>query len=91
MKPNEKTSSMQERKVILSKLIPRWIAVWGLIAIALHLATGFLQLFGSTSAFSSLQDILNLPIFLQEMVMAVWLIVKGFNPSAIAALSAKQI
>ena len=26
----------------------------------------------------------------QEMVMAVWLIVKGFNPSAIAALSAKR-
>jgi hypothetical protein len=25
----------------------------------------------------------------QEMVMAVWLIVKGFNPSAIAALPAR--
>jgi len=25
----------------------------------------------------------------QEMDMAVWLIVKGFNPAAIAALSAK--
>jgi hypothetical protein len=25
----------------------------------------------------------------QEMVMGIWLIVKGFNPSAIAALSAK--
>jgi hypothetical protein len=33
---------------------------------------------------SALQMATNLPIFLQEMVMAVWLIVKGFNASAIA-------
>ena len=29
------------------------------------------------------------PLAIQEMVFAVWMIVKGFNPSAIAALSAK--
>ena len=33
--------------------------------------------------------ILLMPLALQEMVMAIWLIVKGFNPSAIASLSAK--
>jgi hypothetical protein len=38
--------------------------------------------------FSAAVDIINLPIFVQEMVMAVWLIVKGFNPSALA--TAKQ-
>ncbi len=68
-----------------SKLIPRWISVWGFIAILLHLVTGFLILFHLMSPFSTINTIMNLPIFLQEMVMAVWLIVKGFNSSAVKA------
>jgi hypothetical protein len=72
-----------------SNLIPRWISVWGFIAITMHLATGFLIIFHLMSPFSTINMIVNFPIFLQEMVMAVWLIVKGFNPSAIASLSAK--
>jgi hypothetical protein len=72
-----------------SKLIPRWISGWGLIAAILWLATTLLDLFGIISAWSTIQVVLALPIGLQEMVMAVWLIVKGFNPSAVASLSAK--
>ena len=72
-----------------SKLIPRWLSVWGIFAILLHLITGFLILFGLQSDFSTSNFIMNFPIFLQEMVMAVWLIVKGFNPSTIASGSAK--
>jgi hypothetical protein len=64
-----------------SKLIPRWLSVWGLIAITLHLITGLLIIFGLQNDFSKLNVAMNFPIFLQEMVMAVWLIVKGFNPS----------
>ncbi len=63
-----------------SRLIPRWLSVWGIIAVLVHLATsGLLNLFHLIDPTSPLQMILNFPIFLQEMVMAVWLIAKGFN------------
>jgi hypothetical protein len=41
--------------------------------------------FNLTDPMSPIEFIGNYPIFSQEMVMAVWLIVKGFNPSAIAS------
>jgi hypothetical protein len=72
-----------------SKLIPRWLSGWGLIAAILWIAVTLLDLFGIISAWSTVQVVLALPIGLQEMVMAVWLIVKGFNQPAIASLSAK--
>jgi hypothetical protein len=66
-----------------SKLIPRWLSVWGLIA-AVSLLTGAML-----SEFSNISPVLTLvvilPIAVQEMVMAGWLIVKGFYPAAIAA------
>jgi hypothetical protein len=72
-----------------SKLIPRWISGWGVFAILLHLASSFLIMFHLQTAFSTSNLVMNFPIFLQEMVMAVWLIAKGFNQSVIASLSAK--
>lgn len=66
-----------------SRLVPRWLSVWGFIAITLHLATSFLLLFALAEVTSPIVIVMNLPIFLQEMVMAVWLIVKGFNASTI--------
>lgn len=65
-----------------SKLVPRWISVWGFIAIIMHFSTAFLMMFRIIDLNTA--SIINLPIFLQEMVMAVWLIAKGFNPAAIA-------
>ena len=70
-----------------SKLIPRWLSVWGLIGVALGLAAYLNQFF--TGSTSEGVDIGHIPIFLQEMVFAVWLIVKGFNSSAIDSGSAK--
>ncbi len=73
-----------------SNLIPRWISVWGFIAILLHLATGLLIVFGLQTESSAMNSIMNFPIFLQEMVMAVWLIARGFNSTAIPVLPAQS-
>jgi hypothetical protein len=70
------------------KLIPRWLSGWGFVGAGLHFVEGVLGLFGLLTGMSTLGTIMALPIGLQEMVFAVWLIVKGFNPSAIAAESA---
>ena len=66
-----------------SRLIPRWISGWGLFAATLWLAVGLLGVFHLIVPMSTIQLLLSFPIFLQEMVMAVWLIVKGFNVSPI--------
>lgn len=72
-----------------SKLIPRWLSGWGLIGgVLIFIDAGFLAMSGH-SGFSAIPIVLNLPIAVNEMVLAVWLIVKGFNPSAIASGSAK--
>ena len=60
-----------------SNLIPRWLSVWGLIGAILYLASGLFAMFSVDFG------ILMAPLALQEMVLAVWLIVKGFNSSSV--------
>jgi hypothetical protein len=72
-----------------SKLIPRWLSGWGLIAVIPFLTAGLLSIFHLIGPLSTVGVVLDLPLAVQEMVLAIWLIVKGFNPSAIAAGSAK--
>jgi hypothetical protein len=62
-----------------SKLIPRWLSVWGFIG-AILFPVAWLSLFGPTISGPFL-----LPLVVNEVVLAVWLIVKGFSPSAIAS------
>ncbi len=68
-----------------TKLIPRWLSVWGLAAIGALCAAALLTVFdGEPFSVSGNLMVLAFPIALQEMVLAVWLIVKGFNSSASA-------
>jgi len=56
-----------------SRLVPHWLSVWGLAAAALVFAFGLLRMYGGGSV------VLALPIGVQEMALAGWLIAKGFS------------
>ena len=63
-----------------SMLVPKWLSIWGIIGAALWLAIAPLHLFGYNPP---MIEILALPIAAQEMALAAWLIVKGFNLTVI--------
>ena len=72
-----------------TKLVPRWISVWGIVFGILGIVSCALVSTGLIAPFSTVQVVMLIPMLPQEIVLAVWLIVKGFNPSAIASLSAR--
>jgi hypothetical protein len=70
-----------------SALVPRAMAMLGLIGGPLIIASGVGVLFGVIEAGGLWQLIATLPEFLWEgFVLGIWLIVRGFNPSAVARL-----
>lgn len=69
-----------------SKLVPRFISAWGLIAIIMLLVANSLELLSSSSVMTIF---LATPIILNELFLAIWLIAKGFNSSTITSESGK--
>ena len=77
-----------------SKLVPRFLSVWGLLAIVLMLTGVLMAIFG-WGIFNSAPLMKGMvwfapPIALNELVLSIWLIIRGFNLSEISAISAKQ-
>ena len=66
-----------------SNLVPRWLSGWGLLAAIPYFVSGVLGLFNLLHSMSLLQMGLVLPLAVQEMVLAVWLIAKGFNSPSV--------
>ena len=66
-----------------ARLVPRWLSVWGLAGASLYMAAGALVMYGLEPQ-STAQVVLDAPLGLQEMALAIWLIVKGFNAPEVA-------
>jgi len=62
-----------------SRLVPQWLSGWGIVAALLMMTACLLALFSNSPVTG--YTLFILPIAVQEMVFAVWLLVKGFTPS----------
>ncbi len=71
-----------------SRLVPRWLSAWGLFAITSVMLSGLLVMLGLVEPMSPPQLVMALPIAVQEMVLAVWLVTKGFSTRPIVAVPA---
>ena len=63
------------------RLVPRWLSLWGLIGVPLMFASGLLVMFESLNDSASALNLLVIPLAVQEMAMALWMIFKGFTTS----------
>jgi hypothetical protein len=71
-----------------TRLIPRWLSGVGVVGAILYWSASLFVLFDAIEPLSTPHILLQAPLGLQEMVFAIWLIVKGFNAPAIAAEAA---
>ena len=68
-----------------SHLVPNWLSVWGLAGAVAYLGAGVLVLYG-LEPLSTPQVLLEAPLGLQEVALALWLILKGFTvPRGVAS------
>ncbi|WP_144550706.1 DUF4386 domain-containing protein [Bacillus sp. X1(2014)] len=73
-----------------TKLVPRFIPILGMTGAALVFICALLVMFGVIQQISVWGGILALPVAANEMILAVWLIAKGFNESVLASMTAKS-
>lgn len=73
-----------------TKLVPRFISILGMTGATCVFVCSLFVMFGVFPQISFWGAVLAVPVAANEMILAVWLIVKGFNENAITTLSAKS-
>lgn len=64
--------------LLRARLVPAWLSVWGLVGGLLLLARTVAEMYGADPS-GLAQGLLAAPIGINEMVLALWLIIKGFT------------
>jgi hypothetical protein len=61
------------------RLVPRWLSTWGCLGAGLAVAASSMVLFGLADVVTPLYLTLNAPLATQSLVLALWLVARGFD------------
>jgi hypothetical protein len=67
-----------------TRLIPRWLTIWGLIGVVPYFAYALLHFFHMDTGYGLYLQMVLMP---QEIVMGLWLVIAGFNQDAVKSLA----
>jgi hypothetical protein len=73
-----------------TKLIPRWLSLWGFIGTIFTIFASILVMFHMIDIITSTYIVLNFPLILLEIVLAIWFILKGFDSNVLDSFSEKK-
>jgi hypothetical protein len=65
-----------------SRLVPRWLSVWGFLGTGAAILASLLVLSQATGVVTPLYLTMNAPLALQSVVLAIWLMTRGLTPAA---------
>lgn len=63
------------------------MVAWGLAAIPLYVAADLLAMYAGIGSNSTEQNLMVIPLAVQEMVLGTWMIARGFRPAAVSPTS----
>ena len=67
-----------------TKLIPRWLSILGLVAVAIALLNVVLTIFGLYNDLDAISLVFHFPTIVFEIILGIWLIIKGFDAAVVS-------
>lgn len=61
------------------KLVPKWLSVWGFIGNTAIMLASFFIIFQLIEVISTEYGLMSIPLVVQEIVLAIWLLTKGLK------------
>ncbi|WKB81763.1 DUF4386 domain-containing protein [Cellulophaga lytica] len=76
---------------IKSKLLPKWISIWGITGAVLSIIASGLVLFSILDIITVEYIVLNVPTAILDIVLGIWLMFKGFNKKSLLYLKKNRL